>query len=119
MFGWANAKLYWDETYGRFIEQPFNRASKWLADKLDWEFWHDRFHHTVFRDFFNRGARFLANPVDRGAIDQGFLGIGRVVAQFASRFRVLQTGYVRTYVFTMLFGALLVVVILLLPLLGR
>ncbi len=118
-FQLANAKLYWDETYGRFIEQPYNRAADWLAHKLDWEFWHDRFHHTVFRDFYRRAADFIATPVDRGAIDQGFLRIARAVAQAAARLRTVQTGYVRTYVFTMLFGVVLVMLILLLPLLRQ
>ncbi|PJF42601.1 MAG: hypothetical protein CUN50_03620 [Candidatus Thermofonsia Clade 1 bacterium] len=118
-FQLANAKLYWDETYGRFIEQPYNRAAQWLAHKLDWEFWHDRFHHTVFRDFYKRAADFIATPVDRGAIDQGFLRIARAVAQIAARLRTVQTGYVRTYVFTMLFGVVLVMLILLLPLLRQ
>jgi len=118
-FQLANAKLYWDETYGRLIEQPYNRAAAWLAHKLDWEFWHDRFHHTVFRDFYQRAANFIATPVDRGAIDQGFLRIARAVAQAAARLRTVQTGYVRTYVFTMLFGVVLVMLILLLPLLRQ
>jgi NADH-quinone oxidoreductase subunit L len=118
-FRLSNAKLYWDETYGRLIEQPYNRAAAWLANKLDWEFWHDRFHHTVFRDFYKRAADFIATPVDRGAIDQGFLRIARGVAQIAARLRGVQTGYVRTYVFTMLFGVVLVMLILLLPLLRQ
>jgi NADH-quinone oxidoreductase subunit L len=118
-FRLANAKLYWDETYSRLIEQPYNRLSQWLANKLDWEFWHDRFHHTLFRDLYNRLSEFLAKPVDRGAIDQGFNNVGRGVQELGARLRQTQTGYVRTYVFTMLVGVVIVVLILLFPLLRQ
>src|SRR5262249_50423129 len=68
LFDLANAKLYWDEFYGGLIEQPFNRASKWLADQLDWAFWHDYVHNSVIRDGFNGMAALLANPVDKGIV---------------------------------------------------
>ncbi len=119
LFRWANAKLYWDETYGRFIEQPFNRASVWLANTLDWKWWHDGFHNRILRDNFNRAANFLGKPVDRGAIDQGFLSLARGVEQIAARLRRIQTGDVRTYAFTMLIGVLLILLLILLPLLPR
>jgi len=115
-FQLANARLYWDEIYGLVIEQPFTRASKWLANTLDWEFWHNRFHEGVFRDTFNRFSKVLSNPVDRGAIDAGFMSLGRFVTVISARLRKIQTGYVRTYVFTMLLGVLLVIVIILFPL---
>jgi NADH:ubiquinone oxidoreductase subunit 5 (subunit L)/multisubunit Na+/H+ antiporter MnhA subunit len=118
-FRLANAKLYWDEFYGRYFEQPYNRASVWLADTLDWKLWHDGFHNHIVRDSFNRASEFLSKPVDRGAIDQGFLSIGRGIQQFSARLRRIQTGYVRTYVFTMLFGAVLVMLIILFPLIKQ
>jgi NADH-quinone oxidoreductase subunit L len=115
LFRVANAKLYWDETYFRLFEHPYNRAAQWLAHRLDWEIWHDWFHNNVLRDTFNRIADFLSKPVDRGAIDEGFLGIGRGIVQFGKRLRLTQTGYVRTYIFTMLLGVLLVILIILFP----
>jgi NADH-quinone oxidoreductase subunit L len=119
LFRLANAKLYWDEFYGRYFEQPYNRASVWLADTLDWKLWHDGFHNRIVRDNFNRAADFLSKPVDRGAIDQGFLSIGRGIQQFSARLRRTETGYVRTYVFTMLFGAVLIMLIILFPLIRQ
>jgi len=118
-FRLANAKLYWDETYFRLLENPYNRLSKWLANVVDWDWWHDRFHNNVIRDTFNRLAGFLANPVDRGAIDKAFLRLGDAVAAIGGRLRGLQTGYIRTYVFTMLVGALIVIFLILLPLLRQ
>ena len=32
----ANAKLYWDEIYGRIIEQPFGWGSSWLEVIAGW-----------------------------------------------------------------------------------
>ncbi|HRE48530.1 MAG TPA: proton-conducting transporter membrane subunit [Aggregatilineales bacterium] len=116
-FRLANAKLYWDETYFRLIENPYNRLSAWLANKLDWEFWHDRVHNTLIRDTYKRASTFLANPVDRGAIDRGFLRIGEWAGLLGGRLRGFSTGYVRTYIFTFLVGALVVIVLILLPLL--
>ncbi|MCC7207220.1 MAG: hypothetical protein IT323_07940, partial [Anaerolineae bacterium] len=75
----------------------------------------NRFHNNLIRDNFNRFTAFLTKPVDRGAIDQGFLAIGRGVVEAGKRLRLTQTGYIRTYVFTMLLGVVLVVIVLLLP----
>ncbi|MFN8421179.1 MAG: hypothetical protein U0528_18325 [Anaerolineae bacterium] len=115
-FRLANAKLYWDEFYFATIVYPFQRASKFLANKVDWELWHDKFHNNVIRDNFNRFSQFLANPVDRGAIDAGFLGIGKLISAAGARLRTIQTGYVRTYAFTMLVGVLIIIILILLPL---
>lgn len=116
IFRWANAKLYWDEAYFRLFVNPYMQASHWLADTLDWNFWHDRVHNVIIRDSFNRTAEFLGGPVDRGAIDQGFLRLPQIAVAFGNRVRRIQTGYVRTYAFTMLLGVLFVMLIILLPL---
>ncbi len=119
VFRLANAKLYWDEFYGRYFEQPYNRAAVWLADTLDWKFWHDYVHNTVIAGGFNGLAAFLSNPVDKGAIDQGFLSLGRGAEWLGGRLRRLQTGYVRTYAFTVLVGVLFVLLLILLPLIRQ
>ncbi len=119
LFRLANAKLYWDEFYGKYFEQPYNRAGDWLANTLDWAFWHDYVHNTLIGGGFNGMAAFLSNPVDKGAIDQGFMGIGRLVERAAGRLRRIQTGYVRTYAFTVLVGVLFVLFVLLFPLIRQ
>jgi NADH-quinone oxidoreductase subunit L len=119
VFRLANAKLYWDEFYGRYFEQPYNRAAIWLADTLDWKFWHDYVHNTLIVGGFNGLAAFLSNPVDKGAIDQGFMNIGRGVEWLGGQLRRIQTGYVRTYAFTVLVGVLFVLLLILLPLIRQ
>jgi NADH-quinone oxidoreductase subunit L len=114
-FALANAKLYWDASYYKYVVFPYRRAAYWLAEQLDWRFWHDFVHHRLLRDPFNRATQFLAQPVDKGIIDRAFDSVGELTRDLAARVRVIQTGYVRTYALSVLFGALLVVVLILFP----
>lgn len=115
-FRLANARLYWDEIYFRFIENPYNMAGKWLANRLDWDFWHDFVHERVIFLSFHEASRGLSENVDRGAIDKGIMGIfGVSVSWFGSRIRRIQTGYVRTYALTVVLGAVVVLIAILFP----
>jgi NADH-quinone oxidoreductase subunit L len=116
-FALANAKGYTDAIYSALIEQPFNRASKWLADKLDWEFWHNYFHEKIIFRGFDGFAGLLSGPIDRQGIDRGFMLPGRLIQRAGGFLRGLQTGYVRTYTFTMLVGVLLILLLILIPIL--
>src|SRR5258706_2831752 len=118
-FALARGKLYWDEIYGALFEQPYNRASQWFANVLDWEFWHDYVHNTLIAGSFDGIAAFLSGPVDKGIIDLGFLDIGKLTRWFGSRLSRLQTGYVRTYAFTVLVGVLFVLIVILFPLIRQ
>ncbi len=113
----ANARLYWDEIYFQFFENPFNRLGAFLADQLDWNFWHDYFHNSVLTRGFNALGRLLSQPIDLGLIDGVVNGIGRVTRWASGRLRRVQTGYVRMYAITLLLGVVFVIVIILLPLL--
>jgi len=116
-FALANAKLYWDEFYFSTIVYPYQRAARWLADRLDWAFWHDFVHDRVIGSSFQWATEMLSNPIDRGIIDRAFDGLARLVHNLAARVRTIQTGYVRTYALGVAFGALLILVIALLPVL--
>ncbi|MCB9455228.1 MAG: hypothetical protein H6671_04485 [Anaerolineaceae bacterium] len=113
----ANARLYWDETYNRLLEQPFNAIGNFLAHTLDWTFWHDYVHEKVVGRGFNALGDLLSSPVDLGIIDGIVNGLGRLVSWLAGGLRRIQTGYVRTYAITLLLGVVLVIIILLLPML--
>lgn len=115
----ANARLYWDETYYRLFENPFNVTGRFLADTLDWQFWHNYFHETVLFKGFKTIGSILANPVDRGIIDGIVNGLGKATTWFSGLLRPIQTGYVRTYAITLLLGVVIVVFLLLLPLAQR
>jgi NADH-quinone oxidoreductase subunit L len=115
VFALANAKLYWDEFYFKYLIFPYRRAAYWLAEQLDWRFWHDFAHERLLRDPFNRATEFLTQPVDKGFIDRGFDRVGELTRDLAARVRVIQTGYVRTYALSVLLGALLVMLLILFP----
>ena len=114
----ANARLYWDQTYFRLFENPFNRTADFLANTLDWNFWHDYVHDSVLARGFNAIANLLSNPVDLGIIDGVVNGAGWAANRISGGMRRIQTGYVRTYAITFLFGVVLVIIVLLLPLLN-
>jgi len=114
-FALANAKLYWDEFYFKYLIWPYRRAAYWLAEELDWRFWHDFVHHRLIRDPFNRATEFLTQPVDKGIIDRAFNRVGELTRDLSARVRTIQTGYVRTYALSVLLGALLVMVLILFP----
>ena len=114
----ANARLYWDQTYFRLFENPFNRMADFLANTLDWDFWHDYVHDSVLVKGFNAIANLLSSPVDLGIIDGVVNGAGWAANRISGGMRRIQTGYVRTYAITFLFGVVLVIIVLLLPLLN-
>jgi NADH-quinone oxidoreductase subunit L len=118
IFSLANARMYWDEVYNRLFERPFNGLAKFLADVIDWKFWHDYVHDQVIGKGFNTTARLLANPVDLGLIDGVVNGIGALTRWISSGVRRIQTGYVRTYAITLLLGVVVVIIVLMLPLMN-
>ncbi|MCD4685611.1 MAG: NADH-quinone oxidoreductase subunit L [Anaerolineae bacterium] len=115
IFTLANAKLYWDEFYFTVLIYPYQRAAHWLADQLDWRFWHDGFHHNVIRRPYHYLTHILTEPVDKGIVDRAFLELGTLVQRVSARLRRVQVGYVRVYALSVLLGALLVMFLILLP----
>jgi NADH-quinone oxidoreductase subunit L len=115
----ANARLYWDEIYFRLIENPFNRTAAFLANVIDWNFFHDYFHNTVIYRGFHTTGRLLSKPVDLGLIDGLVNGVGWAARQISGGLRRVQTGYVRVYAVMLLLGVVAVVVIMLWPLIGN
>ena len=113
----ANARLYFDEFYFRFFESPFNRIGAFLADELDWKFWHDYVHDSVILRGFNSLSDFLGRPVDLGVVDGAVNGVGRLTVWLSGHMRRVQTGYVRMYAISLLLGVVFVILLLLLPLL--
>ena len=111
----SNARLYWDEFYIRVFVTPYNQAAAFLANQLDWNFWHDYVHNSVLLRGFNALSQLLKNPVDQGVIDGTVNGVGTLTRRASGRLRRVQTGYVRTYAISLLLGVVFVIVIILLP----
>jgi len=116
IWSFANARMYWDETYYRLFEGPFNRIGAFLANVVDWNFFHDYFHDKVIKRGYDAVGNLLAKPLDIGLIDGAVNGVGKLVSFVSGRLRGVQTGYVRTYAVALVFGVVAVVVLMLLPL---
>jgi NADH-quinone oxidoreductase subunit L len=101
---------YWvDEFYGYIIVKPYLWISRFLAEKVDWDFWHDFFHDKVLAAGFNAITRFLSGPVDLGIIDgiANFLGDG--FKELAAQLRKIQTGFVRNYALSIFVGVIFII----------
>jgi len=113
LFSFLNRKWYWDEFYGLVIVRPFNAISKFLADVVDWRFWHDYVHDTIItRGLYVGWAKILSQPIDKGIIDGAFDGIGRLVRGSSGELRRTQTGYVRNYALAVAAGVVVIVAFL-------
>jgi NADH-quinone oxidoreductase subunit L len=115
IFALSKARLYWDEAYFAYIVVPYQRMADFVGNTLDWKWWHDFFHENIIYQGFIGATDLISNPLDRRVIDDGFMGIARLIRTAGGYLRRIQTGYVRTYAFSVLFGVLLVIFIILFP----
>ena len=100
---------YWvDELYWAVILNPYIALARFLAQVVDWQFWHDFFHDTILAGGFKFLTRLLAVRVDLGGIDAIANGLANAARDLASGMRTIQTGQVRHYAFTVLLGVVLV-----------
>jgi NADH-quinone oxidoreductase subunit L len=101
---------YWvDEFYGLIIVRPYQWLSKFLAEKVDWDFWHDFVHDRILAAGYKGLTRILAGPIDLGIIDgiANFLGDG--FKELAAQMRKLQSGFVRNYALSIFIGVIFIV----------
>lgn len=101
-------KWWVDELYWLVVLNPYIAISKWLADVVDWRFWHNWFHDTVLTGGFNLLTRLLSVQVDLGIIDGIANGIGALSQRLAAGMRKIQTGYVRTYALAIFLGMVII-----------
>jgi NADH-quinone oxidoreductase subunit L len=118
LFTFLNHKWYWDELYAAVVVQPFIGVGKFLADVVDWRFWHDYVHDTVIAQGLYVGwSKILSQPVDKGLIDGAFDGLGKLVRGSSGELRRTQTGYVRNYALAVALGVVVILAYLLVVLL--
>ena len=97
-----------DELYQFLFVGPYVKLSQFLADVVDWRFWHDWFHDTVLAKTYRSLSYWLAWTFDLRFIDGIANGLADVTKGAATRLSVLQTGYVRNYALAILAGGLLI-----------
>jgi NADH-quinone oxidoreductase subunit L len=107
LFAAWNATYQVDEFYDWLVVRPYQRFAAFLADTVDWRFWHDWVHDSLIWRGFDNLARFLANPVDLGVIDGIANGLAATAKGFATGLSFFQTGFVRNYALMVFFGVVL------------
>jgi NADH-quinone oxidoreductase subunit L len=107
-------KWWIDELYWAVILNPTISLSRFLADQIDWRFWHDWFHDSVLVKGFNRLTVFLSQSFDLKVIDGAANGLAALTQRLAGSMRRLQTGYVRNYALSIFLGLVLIMTYLLL-----
>lgn len=104
IFTVLNNKYWVDELYWALFVNPYKAFSRWLAEQVDWRFWHDWFHDKVIADGFKRLTLFLAQPIDLGIIDGIANGLASLIQTGAAFLRRFQSGYVRNYALAVFLG---------------
>jgi NADH-quinone oxidoreductase subunit L len=100
---------YWvDEIYTALIINPYLATAKFLADKVDWDFWHNWLHDSVIAATFRWLTRFLAEPIDLGIIDAVSKGLASLAKRLSTSLRQLQNGFVRSYALSVLLGVVII-----------
>ncbi len=97
-----------DEFYKLVILDRYVDLSRFLADVVDWRFWHDWFHDTILAGGYTLLSKVLANPVDLGFIDRIANGLATVTQWIALQMRRLQSGYARNYALAVFVGMVVI-----------
>ncbi len=101
-------KWWVDEGYQAVVIDRYNDLARFLAQTLDWDFWHDWFHEKVIAGSYHKLVAFLADPIDKGLIDAAANGLARLTKNSAASLRRLQNGFVRSYALSVLLGVVLI-----------
>lgn len=102
-------KWFVDEGYGVLILTPFKKLSQFLADVIDWRFWHDFVHDTVIAGTYNWISEVvLSRYADQKGIDTFFNSWGSFTQWLSGNVRRIQNGFVRSYALFVLLGVVLI-----------
>jgi NADH-quinone oxidoreductase subunit L len=101
-------KWWVDELYWAVILNPYVALSRFIAEAVDWRFWHDWFHDTVIAGTFNKLTDILAVQVDLGVIDGVTNSLADGTKALADQLRRLQTGFVRNYALSVFMGVIII-----------
>lgn len=107
-------KWFIDEAYQFAIINPYKRLAGFLAQTVDWDFWHEWVHDSVIVNNFVGLTRFLADPVDLGVVDKLSAILADWVRETADTLREMQTGFVRNYALGVVVGVVAILGYLLL-----
>jgi len=102
-------KWWIDELYWAIILNPYIALSRFIADVIDWRFWHDWFHDKVIAGSFQWFSRtFLDSWFDQRGIDGFANSLADGTKELAQRLRGIQTGFVRNYALSVFIGVVVI-----------
>ncbi|MEP7135425.1 MAG: NADH-quinone oxidoreductase subunit L [Chloroflexota bacterium] len=103
-------KWYVDEIYQAIILTPYTKISYFLADVIDWKFWHDFVHETVIAGTYNWISNIALNDyADQKGIDAFANWLGTATQSFSATLRKVQNGFVRSYALSVLLGVVFII----------
>ncbi|MEP0807017.1 MAG: NADH-quinone oxidoreductase subunit L [Chloroflexota bacterium] len=109
LFTGMENKWFVDEGYYAVIINPFKKLSYFLADVVDWRFWHDWFHETVIAGTYNWLSNTALNLyADQKGIDAFANWLGTATQSLSATLRKVQNGFVRSYALSVLLGVVLI-----------
>ncbi|NJC96356.1 MAG: NADH-quinone oxidoreductase subunit L [Anaerolineales bacterium] len=110
LFTGMENKWFVDEGYFAIVIGPFKRISQFLADVIDWRFWHDFVHDTVIAGAYNWFSNIALNRyADQQGIDAFANWLGSATKSLSATMRRVQNGFVRSYALSVLLGVVLIV----------
>ena len=102
-------KWFVDEAYFAVIINPFKKISQFLADVIDWRFWHDFVHDTVIAGTYNWISEIaLDRYADQKGIDAFANWLGGATQSVSATLRKVQNGFVRSYALAVMLGVVLI-----------
>jgi NADH-quinone oxidoreductase subunit L len=105
LFTGMENKWFVDEGYWAVFIDRYVDISRFLADVIDWRFWHDWFHEKVIAGTYNWLSNiFLNRYADQKGIDAFFNGLGEFTKNLSVAVRKVQNGFVRSYALAVLLG---------------
>ena len=98
-----------DEVYQAIIVNPFTKISQFLADVIDWRFWHDFVHDTVILGTYNWLSEIaLDRYADQKGIDAFANWLGTATQWLSGNLRKVQNGFVRSYALSVMLGVVII-----------
>lgn len=108
LFTGMENKWYVDEIYFAIIINPYKKIAAFLADVIDWRFWHDFVHETVIAGTYNWISEIGLNKyADQKGIDAFANGLATFTQWLSEVARKIQNGFVRSYALSVLLGVVL------------
>jgi NADH-quinone oxidoreductase subunit L len=102
-------KWFVDEGYFAVIINPFKKISQFLADVIDWRFWHDFVHDTLIVGAYNWLSTIaLDHYADQKGIDAFANWLGTATQWISENVRKIQNGFVRSYALAVMLGVVLI-----------